>query len=145
MYLPMSSILFKKELTRLLFDETLAGYEDYWWLHQAFVQGFVVQQMKDPLIYIDTDLKRSANRSSESDSIFMGKLREISPRLARNFLASHSIRAKIYTGDIKGVLQTRKAAKTLYVNYFLDSFEFLWQLPITILFFVLYSLREYIE
>ena len=141
-YLPMSSILFRKEINKINFDETLKGYEDFWWLHEVFVSGFKIKQVSEPLIFVNVNLFRTNERITQVEALFSEKLNKLNPFLAKRFLASHLIRSEIYSGNIINVARLHFASLRFKKDNVLDVLEFSWQLIATVLIFISKKLRK---
>ena len=130
-YIPMSSILFRREATIIRFDESLNGYEDFGWLHNAYIGGFKISQLKDPLVRVNTDLARSVMREIEIDSEFITGLDKIELGMRGRFLSAHFIRPFIYQGQFNNVKKIRKEAYRNKIKTLPDFIEAVWQYSLT--------------
>lgn len=131
-YIPMSSIVFKRDASFIRFEESLNGYEDFRWLHSAFIGGFKILQIDTPLIRVNTDLARSAMRGIEIDSEFIAGLEEIEVGLRSRFLSAHFIRPFIYQGQLKKIREIRREAYRNRTKTFPDYIEAIWQYTLAV-------------
>ena len=93
-YIPTPGIVVPTEIAkRILFDESLLGFEDTWWLHQIQVAGWSVFQHKQALITVNANPVRSISRDSLVKNIaWAKKLSDVDRSLAKNYLSGICLR-----------------------------------------------------
>ena len=126
-YLPMSSIMFTKDLKHIQFDTELSSYEDYWWIHMAIKRGASILQLSQPLIMIDSDLARASERVADFSPNLVSRFNEIDPSLGNRFIRSHLTRPAIYSGNLGTLRRLRAASSGVDSQFIPDLFEAFWQ------------------
>ena len=95
-YIPTPSLVFPREVSAVVFDETLTVREDMWWLWKVSQSGFSFIQLPDVLQVIDTRYSRGLSRDSwilQRD--WINRLGHISRRSQANFLLKFALKAQI--------------------------------------------------
>jgi len=142
-YIPMSSILFRSTVSKIEFNASLMGYEDFLWLHQAFTQGYKISQCSEPLIWINANMNHALRRKDAVlNSQFMEKLKEIDGELVTRFVASHLSRSVIFSGDTKKFQELHKIAFADNRQNLFDLAEYSWQITITFIMFVFKNIKR---
>ena len=112
-YVPTPGIVVPTEISKkILFDESLPGFEDTWWLHQIQEAGWYISQHKNALVIINANPVRSISRDTLSKNIaWAKKLSEVDRNLAINYLKGICLRNAIVGRRLKDVKSYLNAAE----------------------------------